>query len=229
MCLFRCTLYGLTTIIFTMNKTFLLCSLLFILLCSFGAQAQGAHDATVRYSSMDRPGFVAEYPLSRELIENALKERLEKAGVKKAKSQKGFAYYKEVNWPEVSPALVDVYTNVEGKGDRSTVQILVSKGYDNYISSATDAVLGANVIKFLNDFITDALAYQLRLMIAGQEENIRKAEKAYKNADEDGNKLAREKDKIERQIADNNRDKSKLADALKSEQQKLTELQKQVK
>jgi hypothetical protein len=178
---------------------------------------------------MDRQGFVAEYPLSKGLIENALKERLEKAGLKKPKNERGFTYYKEVSWPEVSPSLVDIYTNVEGKGDRSTVQILLSKGYDNFVTTATDAVVAENVKKFMDAFIADALAYQLRLMIAGQEEAIRKAEKAYKDADDDGNKLAREKDKIERQIADNSREKSKLADALNAEKAKLTDLQKQVK
>lgn len=189
--------------------------------------AQNAHEGKVKFTKgQDENAVIAEYELPKQTIEAALRERMEKT-LGSSHSEKGFLTYKGVNWVEISPDKVDVYTKVEGKGNKSTIILFISKGYDNFISSASDGDKVQKAENFLNGFMKDAVAYQLRQNIAAQEEVIRKAERALDNANDDGNRLVRDKEKIEKKIAENNSERSKLQSALDDEKKKLEDLKRQ--
>lgn len=190
--------------------------------------AQNAHEGRVKFMKGDQNAIIADYDLPREVVEDALKERLEKSGLGKKSTEKGFMAYKGKVWSEISPDKVDVYAKVEGKSDKSTITMLVSKGYDNFISSASDADNVQKVQAFLNSFLRDAKAYQLRLAIAAQEEIVKKAEKDYKGSTDDGEKLVRDKEKIEKQIVENKNDQDKKQGVLSVEKKKLEDLKAQI-
>jgi len=203
-----------------------------LLLASLAApalHAQTAQEANIRFAKIERPGLLAEYPFSKEVVEPALRGRLERAGLTKPKSVKGFNAYQGVNWAEISPGLVDVYMKVEGKGDQSTIVLLVSKGYDNYVSAVSDAGMSANLKAFLQALLPEIQAEKVRSDIGWQEGIIREAEKAYKNADEEGNRLNREKERLEKQIAESGAEKSRRGDQLNAEKAKLDALKAQIK
>jgi hypothetical protein len=204
----------------------LLCTLL---ACASTLHAQPAQETKIRFAKIDRPGLVAEYPFSEGIVENALRARLEQAGLPKPKTTKGFTSYQGIAWPEIAPGQLDVYFNVDGKGNKSKIEFLVSKGYDNYVSSYTDAAMSANLKKFLDSLLPEIQVQQLLADIAAQEEVIRKAEREYKSMDEEGNKLTREKEQLERQIADNIVEKGKRADLLNAEKSKLDALKSGIK
>jgi hypothetical protein len=211
-------------------KAILTCSFLFIALSANTAlHAQEVREAKVRYAKSERPGLLADFPYSRAIVESALRARLEKAGFAKPKSDRGFASYQAATWPEVAPGQVDVYTRVDGKGAQSTVVLLVSKGYDNYVSAASDAVMAAKLKAFLNSLLPDIRAEQLRADMLVQEEMIRRAEKAFKDIDDDANKLAREKERIEKQMAENASEKARRAESLNAERGKLEAMRALVK
>ena len=200
-----------------------------VITCNTGFSfAQNAHEGRVKFMKGDQNAIIADYDLPKNIIEDALKERLEKAGLGKKSSEKGFMAYKGTTWAEVSPDKLDVYAKVEGKDSKSTVTMLVSKGYDNFISSASDAERVQKVQNFLNSFVNDARAYQLRLSIAAQEEVVKKTEKDFKGITDDGEKLNKDKEKIEKQIADNKNDQTKKQATLDAEKQKLEDLKKQL-
>ena len=213
------------------RTSFFLCTFFFCFFAAATLHAQGAHEGNIRFAKTERPGLLAEYPYSKGIVENALHARLEKAGIGKPKSQKGFDSYQGVNWPDISAEQVDVYTNVDanGKDNQSTVVLLVSKGYDNYVSTATDPVIAAKLKAFLDGLTADIQAGQHLADIGGQEEIVRRAEKAYKDADDDGNKLARDKERLEKQIAENAAEKSKRGDVLNAEKAKLDALKAETK
>jgi len=190
--------------------------------------AQNAQEGRVSFMKGDQNAVVAEYDLPKNIVEDALKERLEKAGLSKRSSEKGFMAYKGAIWTEVSPDKVDVYAKVEGKGAVSTITLLVSKGYDNFISSATDPEKVQKVQAFLNSFIKDAKLYQLKLSIAAQEEAVKKAEKELKNTAEDGQKLAKDKEKVEKQIAENQTAQGQKQTTLDAAKVKLEELKREL-
>lgn len=190
--------------------------------------AQNAREASVKFMKGQQNAIVADYDLPKEVVEEALKQRLDKEGLGKKGSEKGFSAYKGTTWVNISPDKMDVYTKVEGKGDKSTITLLASKGYDNFVTTATDADKVQKLEAFLNDFIKDARAYQLRLAIAAQEEIVKKAEKDQKNTADDGDKLVKEKEKIEKQIADNKTEQSKKETVVATEKSKLEDLRKQM-
>jgi len=53
------------------------------------------------------------------------------------------------DWPTLSPNKVDVYYKVQKKKHISKIYFIASKGYDNYITSATDPTLAVGINNFL--------------------------------------------------------------------------------
>jgi len=190
--------------------------------------AQNAREASVKFMKGQQNAIVADYDLPKDVVEDALKERFDKEGLGKKSSEKGFMAYKGTTWVGISPDKMDVYAKVEGKGDKSSITLLASKGYDNFVSTATDADKVQKLEAFLNSFIKDAKAYQLKLAIAAQEEVVRKSDKDLKGSTDDGEKLLRDKEKIEKQIAENKTDQDKKTTVLGSEKTKLDDLKKQM-
>jgi hypothetical protein len=209
--------------------TLLLVFAVFLTPCCLNAQ--GAHDANIRFGKVDRSGLIAEYPFSKGITENALRARLEQAGLGKPKSDKGFMSFQAVKWAGLSETQFDVYAKVDaGKGDKlSTVILLVSKGYDNYVSAASDPDISAQLKTFLNSLLPDIRAQQLLADIDVQEDLVRRAEKEYKDADDDGNKLSRERERLDKQISENVSEKQKRADALSVAKARLDQMKTEAK
>ena len=187
------------------------------------ATAQNAHESSVKFNKNNENAVVADYEATAEVVEGALKNRLEKEGLGKMKTSKGFMVYSGVLWNSVSNEKIDVYFKVEGKKDRATLSVLISKGYDNFVTSGSDSRTIVNVKAFLNSFINDAKAYQLRLSIAAQEKVVKEVEKDMKGSAEDGEKLLRDKEKVEKQIAENKTEQGKKQTVVDAEKKKLEE------
>ncbi len=129
-----------------MKKTMylLLSAVLFPLLTM--AQAE---EGTIKVGKDEKKGFIAKSKYDKELVEAALAGKLSEAGVTKWSKKKKFYTCKEVTVPAISPTKVDLYYKVTGKKHKSKIFFIVSKGYDNYVTSATDATTAANVNTFL--------------------------------------------------------------------------------
>ncbi len=202
-----------------------------LFLASRTASAQGAHPAHIRMGKVDRPGLAVEYPFSKAIVEAALRGRLERAGLGRPKSGgKGILLYEGAKWAEFSNTQVDIYAMVDAERDtKSNIILLVSKGYDNYVTEASDPELFTRLKAFLDGLLPDIIAAQLAADIAAQEGVIQKAQKDYDNVEDKGKKLEREKEKIERQISENESDKRKSADALSAARARLEQLRADVK
>jgi hypothetical protein len=188
------------------------------------ATAQNAHESSVKFNKTNENAVVADFNKPAEVVEAALKDRLEKEGLGKMKSTKGFMSYAGTLWNSVSSDKLDVYFKVDGKKDKSTVSVLVSKGYDNFITSGSDAKTIDNVKAFLNGFVTYTNSYQLGLDIKAQEEAIKKAEKAYSNSVDNNKDLLAQKEKLEKRIAESNNEQILKQKALDEEKKKLNDL-----
>ena len=198
------------------------------ILSAGSAIAQNAREGQVKFMKGQQNAIIADYDLPKSVVEDALRERLDKSGLGKAHSKKGFSFYEGVNWNDISADKMDVYFDVNGKGDKSTVTMLVSKGYDNFITTASDAEKVQKVEAFLNSFIKDAKAYQLRQQIAEQEDIVKKAEKVKAGSIDDGNSLQKDKERIEKKLAENKTEQEKTANALDAEKKKLEDLKRQL-
>lgn len=208
-----------------MKQTVMLVTLVFTMGISGNLLAQDAKEVTVKYNKVPQNAVVATYDQSAEVVTAALKERLPKEGLTKMKSSGGYMIYSGVLWSPVSNDKMDVYFKVDGKKDQSTITVLASKGYDNFVSTSNDPVTVEQIKKYLNGFSVHANAYNLGLNIKSQEEVIRKAEKAYNNSVEANKELLEQKERLEKKIADNNNEQLLKQKALNEEKLKLTSMQ----
>lgn len=190
--------------------------------------AQNVKETTVESPKGKQTAFVAEYNAPEAVVEAALAQKLETSGLKKSGRTKGFTPYYGVSWTAVSPDQVDVFTKVDSRKGVSTVTLLVSKGYDNFISTGTDAEKAGKVTAFLTAFGNDVRLYQLGLQIAAQSEAIAKAEKALKDDQDAAERLIRDREKIEKAIVDNKSSQERRQQAIVAERSKLEALRAQL-
>lgn len=207
-----------------MKKVIKSLSLVLAMVATGTVFAQNAHESSVKFNKTNENAVVADYDKSAEIVEAALKDRLEKEGLGKMKSSKGFMAYSGVLWNSVSSDKLDIYFKVEGKKDKSTVSVLISKGYDNFVTSGSDSRTIDNVKAFLNGFMAHANAYQLALDIKAQEELIRKAEKAFNSSVDNNKDLLQQKEKLEKRIAESNNEQVLKQKVLDDEKKKLGDL-----
>ncbi len=98
---------------------------------------------------------------------------------------------------------------------------LLSKGYDNFITSGTDVAVIENTKTFLNSLAQSIDAYQLGVDTKTQEDAVKKAEKAYESSVSDGKSLLNDKEKIEKRIAENAKDQETKLKVVEEEKSKL--------
>jgi len=182
-----------------------------------------AHDARRRKKEIikkEQSAIVADYDLPKETVADALENQLEKAGLGQKKIKKGFMVYKGTVWTEISVDKLDVYAKVDGNNLKSSVTMVVSKGPDkNCLVPDTEKV--RRVQDFLNNFTTEAKMFQLNRRIQTQASVITKAERDFKTASDEELRLAHEKENVERQIADNQRELTRRYSTLKALRQEL--------
>jgi hypothetical protein len=190
----------------------------------FGQAVQGSTEAL----KAQQPCAMSTYSVNADVMEKALVDRLEKSKLSYDKS-KGFKVYKGVVLPEITTDKVDIYTKVEGKKDNCTVYVLVSKGYDNFISEKSDEKVFANMKTFLNSMQETANQYQLGLDAEEQASIIKKADKTYNSSVSDGKDLESDKAKIEKKIAENKTEQETNMKALEAAKTKLAEIKAKIK
>ncbi|PQJ10714.1 hypothetical protein CJD36_012130 [Flavipsychrobacter stenotrophus] len=133
-----------------MNRIYRLLILITLTLPSF-AHAQEAKETMLKKGKEHIPGYTIKLRHSRSLTAATLKETMQEAGLKKAKHKKGFYTYKGVVLMAISSSKQDYYYKVTGNKRKTTVHFAVSKGYDNYVTSANDSHLSMSISGFLTE------------------------------------------------------------------------------
>lgn len=145
-------------------------------------QAQDVRETSISFNKGSYSGVMADYNYSKDLVVKALEKRMKDANLGKSKTTSKFTSYTGVNWMEVSPDKLDVYYKVSGKKNKSNVEFLISKGYDNYINSTTDATAIQNLRNFLASLEKDIKVILHENNLDAQNDAVKKAEKELKSA-----------------------------------------------
>ncbi len=178
---------------------------------------------TIEYLKVKRQAVVTEIPFAEKVILKSIDDKMEKLGYK-GKDTKGYTIYKSVKMPELGSEFYDLYFTAERKSrkdkDNSSLTMLISKGYDNFVADSNDAPLMENAKNYLNGFTEMVAAYDLELQIKDQEDAVAKADKKYNSLIDDGQELEKKRKKIEQDIEDNKKNQTN--------QQTETEKQKQI-
>ena len=181
------------------------------------AQSQSTE---VDYQKQSRPAIVNDLPFDAKTVENAIDDTLSKMGYKGSGS-KGFTVYKGVHLTELGSDSYDLYFMVDKKSRRdkenSTVTLMISKGFDAFISKSTDKTVFEKAQNYLDSLRNMVARYDLEQQIKTQEEELKKAEKKNADLQDEAKDLEKKKRKLEDQISDN----------IKDQQNQVKELDKQ--
>lgn len=178
-----------------MKKLFIVLSFLTSLTYAQITSAQQVKEAPVTFNKTNQTAVVGEFNYTKDALEAVLKKRMSEANLGKSKSQSKFTKYEGVNWSEVSAEKMDVYYKVSGKKSNSTVEFLISKGYDNFVTTANDATTIANLKNFIASLEADLIKYSLNELIEAKEKEIKSAEKTLDSKKSDVSKAEKEVEK----------------------------------
>ncbi len=188
------------------------------------AKAQGAQESTIEINKIKQACALATYNINPDLLEEAFKRRMNTEGLGSGDKSKGFRVYKKVMYKAFGDTECDIYVKIDGKKETSSALVAVSRGYDNFVSGATDEKAMQNMIAFLNGMPEIATAIQLEKDIESGEDALKKADKKYNNSISDGKDLEADKLKLERKIEDNKKEQADLLKAKDDAKAKLDEL-----
>ena len=178
----------------------------FVLFFASQTHAQ-AYNTSIDFMNASRAAVAIELPYPPDMVEKALKERLENAGLKKDGSKKGVINYKEVVLNDITSEKMDVYTKVERKSrsekDKSIVYLLASKGYDNFITPAQDSIAVAKMASYLNGMMDVAYNYNVGVQVTKQEDVAKDAEKKLNKLMDNQKDLEKKKERIEKELVEN--------------------------
>jgi valyl-tRNA synthetase len=162
--------------------------------------AQSPQEEAIMFDKSTVPGvslLITSYPI--ETIKAALQNRFEKTVALKGTNVKGFRAYLSQPFTEFGTLNYDIYTHVVQEGNKKnnqvSVKILVSKGNNNFASSATDAELIESVKRFLTAFVPYLKEFDLN-------QKISELEKTNVKLSSELEKLKSEKSSIEQKIGD---------------------------
>ncbi|PZF73694.1 hypothetical protein DN068_06770 [Taibaiella soli] len=139
--------------------------------------AQDVKETTVSFMKADHAAFSGSYNYPKSMVEKVLADRLAATGLDHGKSTSGFKRYSETIWTGITDTKGDIYTKVSGSKKNAVVYVLISKGYDNFISSTTDSGTAAKTKDFLVGLEKDISAYQQQLILEERQKELAKQEK----------------------------------------------------
>jgi hypothetical protein len=202
---------------------------LLIIICSvFSVGYAQSYEGSVEYQKTSQPSVIAEFPYPPGMVEDAIKDKLEKQGFG-SKDMKGFRVFRAVRIKEISAdSLVDLYFKVERKSRRekdiSVVYLMVSKSNEVFVSSNSDAAIMGNAKNYVNNLRPSLDAWNLELQIAEQEGALKKQEKKYDGLVEDGQDMEKKKKKLEQDIEENKQNQAKQKQEVEKQRQILETL-----
>jgi hypothetical protein len=194
----------------------------FTLLLSFCVYASIAQSyvGETKINKMPKMAIINELPYSPEIAESGIKKKMSQMGFS-GKENDGYIVYKNVSMPEIGPGKYNLYFKTERRSKKETgqslVYMLISDSYDAFINETRDADAVKNGKSFLNTLNVQAESASIDKEIQNEEENLKKAEKRYNNAVEDGSDLEKKRRKLEADIEQNKKD----------QEQKKLEIEKQ--
>ena len=187
-----------------------------------------------------QPGLILHLPNKTDIAEGTILEKLEATGYKpettgslfwKKNKQDGFYVFSGVQLPALNNQKLDIYFRVEkdkvAKGS-SIMYMLVSKGYDNFVSPESDSVTFQAATTFLNGFVAGNASFSLQKEIEAQEKIVLQAEKKLKNLQDDEKDLVKKAEQIQGDIQRNRSDKELQSKEIANQKMALQALREKV-
>jgi hypothetical protein len=171
-------------------KQFFIC-LAICLIAGFTATFSQSTPGTTEFKSKLRPSLALPLETNAETTEATILTKLKETGYKPEKNggflnkkskEEGFYKFSGVILPELANQQLDLYFKVDPtttSDSRSSITLMVSKGYENFISRDQDSSTFEASEKFLNSFVTKTEVFQINKQMEQQKESLAKSEKKW--------------------------------------------------
>jgi len=187
-------------------------------------------EGTVEYDKVMVPCYNIEVPVSDEIAKEAIKNRFKKMG-SSGKERKGFLEFKNLSISEVKTGLVDVYIKIDRKSKKektSTISLIITEPGVAPAPVSTEKVAtitGIGALGLLTSLSENSAAHGLNLEIKDQEDKVKKAEKEYKDAVNDGENLQDKLKKVQNDIEANRNKQQKQAQEITKQKELFLQIQ----
>lgn len=196
---------------------------------------------TITIDQKVQPGLVLELPNNTDVAEGTILQKLKETGYSpetkgklfwKKNKLHGFYVFNGIQLPALDNQKLDMYFKVEPKSktqkDQSIIYLLVSKGYDNFISPEADSATFVAATAFLDDFVAGTASYRLNLDIEEQEKVVKKAEKKLADLQDDDKSLVKKIEDLQADLRNNKNDQQMQEKEIANQKMKLEELKGKV-
>ena len=169
------------------------------------AQQVEIREASVTIDKVSQSAVVADFKYSAKVLKKVLEKRFEEASLTKSrKASNKFRKFEGVVWTNVSPDKMDYYYKVSGKKKKATLEILASKGYDNFINGQTNPDAFQNIKNFIASLEADVIRFNLNELVMAKEKAIKHAEKELKDKKEEVSKTEKKLEKAKKEESEQN-------------------------
>lgn len=198
------------------------------------------YDGNVEFQKTTQHAKIFDFKYPAAELETAISNYLTGRGAK-VKKEKGFNYVKAIQIHKADDKYFDVYYKVEGKGKRdaatSTLYIILAEPGEDILQrtsgevvegrhSAVPAVVATvGAVSFFDELGTHVGRHSHARSISSYSEEVKKAEKKYNSLMTESRSLARKKEKLEKQIAQNAKDIEQQAREVEKSKTVLKQLQ----
>jgi hypothetical protein len=167
-------------------------------------------ETTVQYQKGDRVAATIELPYQAEVVEDAIKQYMEKKGGK-SDHIKSFDVFRSTRLDENDAEIVDVHFKVDRKifkeRESSVVYLLIGRPGENIGARTIDDRFKVSDSKeLLNRMAPYIDAYNLDVQIRKQEEVVKKSEKRLLNLKDDQYDLEKRMKSVQEKITQNKND-----------------------
>ncbi|HUM64639.1 MAG TPA: hypothetical protein PLV32_02285 [Chitinophagaceae bacterium] len=166
--------------------SFLACFILMFTVISFSQ----AYETNITYDKKKQRAIAIDYAYPQEAVQNAITTRIQKEGhnMKAEKGlfnkDKGFIVVKDAFVTEISEERLDYILKVDRKSrkdkDESTLYLVVNKNGEDLINTMSADEI-RRIKSFMSDLAPDIEEANLELQIKAQDDAVVKAEKKYKD------------------------------------------------
>jgi spore coat protein CotF len=147
---------------------------------------------SVEFKKALRPALVMPLAFNPNTAEETILAKLKETGYKPEKSggflnkknkEEGFYKFSGVQLPELSNQKLDLYFKIDpvenNDNNRSAITLLVSKGYENFVSADSDSATFSASENFLNGFVQNTNVYNINQKLDEQKQSIASSEKKW--------------------------------------------------
>lgn len=216
-----------------MKKLSALCA---VLACAMTVAAQSTF-TTISYKEKLQPGLVIQLPNKTKVTQGTILQKLKETGYDpetkgaffwKTNTSNGFYVFNNVKLRELNNQNLDMYFKVapaiNGDKEQSTLYLMVSKGYDNFVSSHTDTATFYAAKRFLDGFVAGTDAFKSNLDIETQQTNVVNAEKKLNTLQQKGKDIQEKLVQLQSDLLNNQSDQKNQQMEVDSQKEKLGSL-----